>query len=412
MKRRTWVVIAVITVLLGWAVARRLGGNEAASKSGRRGGPAAVEVAAVEKGTIEQRRTLMGTLAAREKFVVSAYTSGRVKRMLVQLADPIEPGQVVAELEDDGKSQDVAEAGADLAAARAAIAEAESALQLAERDFGRIEDLQRRGVSSDADLDLARAQFLARQSSLKAAQARYQGLVAGLDRARLRSGYAKVVAAWNGDDQKRFVAERHVTAGDTVRVGDPVVTIVALEPLDAIVNVTEKEYANLHAGQIATVTTDAYPGETFPGTLERLSPIFNENSRQARVEIAVGNDKQLLKPGMFVRVELILRRDQTATIVPQTALVYRGDRQGVFVVNPEGSAVSWRQVEVGIRDGHRVAVKGEGIEGRVVTLGHQLVEDGSEIIIPKLATDAASARSPKNAPASGSNQEAAPAKAP
>ena len=80
------------------------------------------------------------------------------------------------------------------------------------------------------------------------------------------------------------------------------------------------------------------------------------------------------------RADVTLGRAEDATIVPYTALVSRGEASGVFVV--DGEQVRWRPVEVGIRDGERVQVIGEGVQGRVVTLGQQLVGDGSRITIP------------------------------
>jgi hypothetical protein len=68
--------------------------------------------------------------------------------------------------------------------------------------------------------------------------------------------------------------------------------------------------------------------------------------------------------------------------VPEAALAARNDRTGVFIVSPDGRSVAWREVQVGIREGSRVQVLGEGLAGRVVTLGQQLVDDGSAIVIP------------------------------
>ena len=85
---------------------------------------------------------------------------------------------------------------------------------------------------------------------------------------------------------------------------------------------------------------------------------------------------------MFIRVTVVLDRLAEATIVPEKALTTREDGTGVFVVSEDGKSVSWRDVTVGIRDGDRVQVEGEGLSGRVVTLGQQLVDDGSPITIP------------------------------
>ncbi len=85
---------------------------------------------------------------------------------------------------------------------------------------------------------------------------------------------------------------------------------------------------------------------------------------------------------MYIRAEVELDSVSEAIIVPDEALTTRNDQTGVFVVNEDGDTVSWRTVEVGIREGKRIQVKGHGLTGRVVTLGQQLVDDGSRITIP------------------------------
>jgi multidrug efflux pump subunit AcrA (membrane-fusion protein) len=77
-----------------------------------------------------------------------------------------------------------------------------------------------------------------------------------------------------------------------------------------------------------------------------------------------------------------LARVPEATIVPEQALTIRDDKDGVFIVSEDGRSVAWREVKVGIRDGDRVQVDGENLTGRVVTLGQQLVNDGSPIMLP------------------------------
>ena len=97
---------------------------------------------------------------------------------------------------------------------------------------------------------------------------------------------------------------------------------------------------------------------------------------------------------MFIRATVVLDRATEATIVPEKALTTRDDRIGVFVVNEDGRSVVWREVRVGIREGNRVQVEGEGLTGRVVTLGQQLVHDGAAITIAaeQSATGARGAR--------------------
>ena len=96
----------------------------------------------------------------------------------------------------------------------------------------------------------------------------------------------------------------------------------------------------------------------------------------------IDNPEHQLKPGMFIRATVALAQVSAATIIPEQALTKRDDRIGVFIVTEDGRSVIWRKVKVGIRGGGRVQVEGEGLTGRVVTLGQQLVDDGAPITIP------------------------------
>jgi multidrug efflux pump subunit AcrA (membrane-fusion protein) len=141
--------------------------------------------------------------------------------------------------------------------------------------------------------------------------------------------------------------------------------------------------------QAVDLTTDAWPGEIFPARIRRIAPVFQEQSRQARVEIQAPNANHRLKPGMFLRATVTLERHEQAHIVPESALTRRGNITGVFVVDPATRTVRWREVVAGIRDGDRVEVTGEGIEGQVVRLGQQLLEDGSQVLLPETAVQPA-----------------------
>jgi RND family efflux transporter MFP subunit len=130
------------------------------------------------------------------------------------------------------------------------------------------------------------------------------------------------------------------------------------------------------------MVTDAYPGEQFQGRIDRIAPIFRDSTRQARVEMTIENPQGRLKPGMFIRVTVVLNRVSDATIVPEQALTTRDNQIGMFVVSDDGQSVVWREVKPGIREGDRVQVEGPGLSGRVVTMGQQFLSDGSAITIP------------------------------
>jgi RND family efflux transporter MFP subunit len=179
------------------------------------------------------------------------------------------------------------------------------------------------------------------------------------------------------------VAERFVEEGETVAANEPLFRIVELDPITAVVHVTERDYAGLRDGQTATLRTDAYPARTFDGRIERIAPVFRETTRQARVELRIDNPDLRLKPGMFVRASVVLDEVADATVVPASALTTRDGREGLFVVAEDGATVDWRPVQAGIRDDQRVQVlDAADLAGRqVVTLGQQLLDDGSPVSV-------------------------------
>jgi RND family efflux transporter MFP subunit len=351
---------------------------------------APVEVAQIRRGPIELRRTFSGTLEARAKFIVAPKVSGRVERLAVNLADTVKRGQVVAELDNDEYVQAVAQAAADLEVAKANLAEAKSTLEIATRELERTKTLRSRGVASESQLDAANANYLARQAQLEIATAQVTKEKSSLESANIRLGYTMVRASWTGGSKTRVVAERYVDEGGTVSANASLLLIVELDPIKGVIYVTEKDYARMRAGQSAMLTTDAYPGETFSARIDRISPVFRQAPRQARVELTIRNPEQILKPGMFIRVTVVLARVAEATIVPEQALTTRDNKTGVFVVREDGESVAWRTVTVGIREDSRVQVEGDGLTGRVVVLGQQLVDDGSRITIPDLTREAPS----------------------
>lgn len=383
-RRNLFVLIAAMAAAaaLGWMIFDRL---HTPSRTAEGRGPLAgtpVEVVGIMRGSMEWRKSFSGTVESPSKLVVAPKIGGRIIKLNVELGDPVTRGQVVAQLDDDEYVQAVHLARAELEVAKANLAEARSALEIAARKLKRMEQLRERNVASASEFDTAQAEHLGKLAQVDVSKAQVAKAEASLETARIRLGYAQVAANWADQDGHRAVGDRYVDPGETVSANDPLISVVQLDPIKAVIFVTEKDYVFLKPRQPAWLATDAFPGERFEARIDRISPVFLETSRQAKVELSIHNPRHRLKPGMFVRATVVLQHVEDAVIVPQQAITQRNDRDGVFVVVPDGRSVTWREVSVGIREGDRIQVTGEGLSGRVVTLGQQLVEDGSPITIP------------------------------
>jgi len=386
-RTATTLVLLAAAGALAWALRARFLELDGASAPRADRGPVPVEVAPVERGPLVLRRTFSGELDAVAQFDVAPKIGGRVARLEVELGDAVQRGQVVARLDDAELAQATQLAEAELAVARAGVSEAESDLATNERELARVQALSGEGLSSEALLDEARSAVAAATARLELARATVASAASRLESARIRLGYAVVTADWSGSDATRIVAMRHVDDGVTVAATAPLVSIVALDPILAVVDVPERDYASLATGRRATVTTDAHPGQEFEGVVARIAPVFRRATRQARVEIEVENSTQLLRPGMFVRATLELARHDDALTVPVAALTQRDGATGVFLLDAARTSVSWRPVEVGAREGERALIAGEPFEGEVVVLGQDGCDDGSRVVPVAAATE-------------------------
>ncbi len=383
MRPERWIPLTLIVAAAAALLWTFIPGEPSGGPGKGRGSDQAVpvEVAAVEMGAIERRRVFTGSLDAHAEFVVAPKIAGRIEAVNMDLADMVRRGQVVARLDNAEYVQAVNQAEADLAVAKANHAEARSQLTIAERELQRLDKLRERGVSSESQLDLARADQLAKQAHVEVTRAMLSRAQSALESARIRLGYTEISADWTGGSEQRQVAERYLDEGETVSANAPLLRIVELDPLTAVFYVSERDYALLSNGQRAELTTDSYPGEVFIGEIARIAPVFSASTRQARVEVRVDNPQRRLKPGMFARISLVLERVEDARIVPQQALATRKGHDGLFVVSEDGGSVAWREVNVGIRQADRVQMLGDNPGERVVVVGQQLLKDGSAIAI-------------------------------
>lgn len=376
----TWLLVVVIALAGGTYVYNSsLRDNAAAGNQGPGNAIVPVEVARVYHGPLSLRRTFSGTIEPKAKFTVAPKIGGRISRLYVDVSDQVARGQIVVQLEDAEFRQAVLEAEARFAVAEANRMEAVSRLEIAQRELDRARTLFKRGIASESTFDTAQASFLTSQAAVKVAEANLKKEEATLQATRIRLGYTRVQAEWQQGDNERTVAERFIDEGNTVAANTPLFSVVEIDPVLAVIQVTEKDYPLIRLGQMAKVQTDAYPDRVFSGKVVRIAPIFRESSRQAKMEIEVGNDDHMLKPGMFSRCTLDLDQVDSAVSVPRMALTTRNTETGVFHLSDDGTSVKWVAVRPGFTSGDQVQLIGSTLSGKVVTLGQQFIREGSAV---------------------------------
>jgi RND family efflux transporter MFP subunit len=378
-----FLLVLAIFGIAGWQAYKRI--SASANKKGisRSAAPVAIETRPIRKDVIRDIGIFTGSLLPKSQFIVAPKVAGWLKKLLVNIGDTVQQNQVIAILDDEEFTQQVEQVRAELLVAKANAENCTSDLDIAKREYERAKALREKQIASASELDESEAAFNACQTRLKVSLAQVAQKEAALKAADVRLSYTKVQAFWEDGDEPRVVGERFVDEGALLQVNEPIVSILENNTLIALVYVIERDYQKIKVGQQSVVTTDAYPGKTFTGGVVRIAPMLKESSRQARVEIEVPNPQQLLKPGMFVRAKIEFARHDNAMLIPFTALVRREDKEGIFIVETNNLKARFVPVTTGIINGELVEVIEPKISGLVVTLGNHLIEDGSDIILPK-----------------------------
>ncbi len=380
------IIVAVIILLVGGLVAWRVVQKRAKKQGGgegRRGraGQVAVVVQPVRRETIRDVRVFTGTVSPDSQFLVAPKVAGRLEKLLVNIGQEVKNGDLIAVLDGQEYGQQAEQAQAELEVAKANVVDVLSALDIAGREFERVKELREQQVASQSELDQSDAQLRAANARHEVALAQVKQREAALKAAEVRLSYTRISATWEDGSDARVIGERFVDQGAMLRANDPIVSVLDINTVIAAIFVIERDYPFLKEGQSAVITTDAFPGKTFSGRVIRKAPLLKESSRQARVEIAVDNAGRLLAPGMFVRAEIQFSIHEDATVVPAGAVVRRDEQSGVFLVDASATKASFVPVTIGVTDAGSAEILSPAIEGRVVTMGQHLLEDGAGIIV-------------------------------
>ena len=374
-------LIAGGLVLVIWFLWKPSTSRNGPSRRQRPEAAVAVELAPVERIDLSEIGDYTGTLSPLSEFLLAPKIAGRLEKILVHIGDTVRGGDLVAVLDDEEYSQQVSQANAELEVARASLQQVSSALENARREFQRTEELRKKKIASESQRDAAEAEFTSQQAKMKVALAQVAQKEAALNIANLRLLYTRIRVPNNGGAEQ-VIGERFVDQGALLAPNTPIVSILDIRKLIAVIHVIEKDYFKIKTGQQTMITTDALPGKTFSGKVVRIAPLLKEKSREARVEIEVDNPGMILKPGMFIRLQILYAVHDDATVVPVAALVKRDEVQGVFQVDHTTQQARFIPVSIGIIQRGQAEVLTPALNGKVVTLGNHLLEDKTAVQLP------------------------------
>lgn len=325
----------------------------------------------------EDRIDAVGTLRARETNLLSPKVAGSVDAVLVDIGDWVEAGQVVVLLDRTLFELGVGQSEAACQAANAALAQALSQFEQAQKEYRRASKLLAEKVIPQTRFDAAEAAYKATREGLAVAKGKYSQAQAALETAREHLKNARIRSSIAG-----VVVDRNVEVGQSVSPGVQILRILDQTTMKGDVELPEKDFGRVTVETAAVViTVDAFQGQEFPGKVTVINPMVDPRARTFRVRIETPNPSGKLVDGMFARVRF-LTGQRTALAIPRDAL-HRLSGSGTFYVFiVQGDKVVKRTVETG-KTGDQYAEVIEGlVEGeRVVTSGDGRLRSGMSVIV-------------------------------
>jgi RND family efflux transporter MFP subunit len=398
--KRSYIVISVaIVAVVGWVIFEFPGHDAQASREDSSTVPT-VAVALAVRGPIRSSITLSGAFRPYQEVDVHAKVAGYIRRIYVDVGDKVKDQQTLAILEVPELNAQVAGANADIRRSEDAIHRAEQDVKRAESTYTayhaaytRLKQASaaRPGLIAEQELDdsmahdhEAEAQVGSARAALAEAQSRLTMAQATQDRYASLQAYARITAPFSGVVTKRYADTGSLiqagTASDTQAM--PVVKLAEWSRLRLVVPVPESAVPDLQLGQAIDVVVPAL-GRTFKGKVARFADTLNEETRTMHTEIDVENPDGTLVGGMYAETTLVLHQKDNVLTVPIQAVKRTGTDGSVFVVDKSGT-VGERSIKLGMDSGALIEVLSGISDGDQVIVGNLNAVQAGQRVRPKL----------------------------
>lgn len=370
---KVWILVAIVVVLA--VVAFLLSGNKKKEE-------VQFNTAQVAPANIVNTVTATGTIEPVTSVTVGTQVSGIVSKLYVDYNSVVKKGQVIAELDKSNLISELNSAKASLQQSLASLNSAESSLNYQTANFRRNKTLYQKGLISGNDYESARLSYqtaLANVSSVKdqVAAAREQ-----VKKAQTNLGYATITSPIDG-----VVLSKSVEEGQTVAASfsTPTLFTIAkdLTNMQVVADVDEADIGDVKVGERVTFTVDAYPDNTFSGTVTqvRQEATTTNNVVTYSVVISAPNADLKLKPGLTATVTIYTQENKGVLSVPSKALRFTPEKETVGgmkikdianaknkVWTIEGNTIVAHRVNIGMTDGsHTQILSGISRGAKVIT---------------------------------------------
>ncbi len=361
--------------------------------------PLPVQVVPARRGELFLRLSAPAEAVAERRVSLKAEVSGVIKKLYVREGQHVEANELLAEIEDTAYRLQLQQREATRLRTlselfleqrfseppRPLSPEVQEKIKQAREAYEKAASLLGQGLISLREYDKAKREYEIllletgeiRQEVMAAAKGLTQAEIE-VEMARLQLEKTRVKAPFAG-----VITNLRVSPQETVEVGRELFTLVDMKSIKVVARVLESEIGRIRPGQEVEVKFVAYPGQKFKGEVGAISPLINPEDKTCLVHIAVPNPQEEIKPGMHAEVEIAAVVLKDRLLVPQSAVLVRGGRKLVFVVE-EGLA-KWRYIEAGAENESFVEVLDGVKEGeQVIIEGHLTLAHDARVRIENI----------------------------
>ena len=296
--------------------------------------PVSIKVIELKPGELRVivNATTTSTRKSETEVTLSAQRTGKVVKLPVQEGDVVRAGALIARL-------DLAEESVQT---ESVLMQSKATFDETGKNLNRVEDLFKKGMVAQQDLDSSRRAY-------EVARSQYQAAAAD---ALVKKDYSVIRAPFDG-----VIAKKSAEVGEILMPGKEIATIVNPDRIYVLATIDEVDVGRLKVGQAVAITVDAFSGEKFDGSIRRISPIVSGGKLESRTDdvwVYFNKKDPRLKPGMSADIEILITTLQNVLSVPSQAVIEREGKKQVYVaigseLKPGAKATAkLRPVEIGI----------------------------------------------------------------
>lgn len=333
----------------------------------------AIKTAPVEGRSADRSVEAIGSLLPWDESIVGSEVSGTVEKVFADLGDRLKKGDALAMLDQREFKLSLDDAGAAHQTNLKVLDRENARLEDAGVTLKRYEELFKQGMVSTSQYDDARTRRDVAQAQLNEARSRLEQSASRVEAAKKHLADTYIRSPISGEVKKRFIS-----VGEAVNPQTRLFTVVSTGTLKFRGAVSEAASPRIKTGQGMEIRVDAYKGQSFTGTLKRISPAIDAETRTLEIEAEVPNRHGVLKPGFFAKGAVLTARESGVPFVPEAAVYSFAGVTKVFVI-ADGAAHE-RQVRTGVRDGDMIEVIGDIKPGETVAVtGLPGLYDGAKV---------------------------------